>query len=114
MKLSQKVLSVRYMQDGGAMSPAAPEEAAPMGPAPEGAPAEGAPAGPEGGQDQVMQQLAQMAQEIIRQMGPEAAAMLAQIIMEMLQGAGGGQAQVPPEEEQPVFQRNGGKLVRIR
>ena len=51
------------------------------------------------------EQLMAVAQDIILQMGPEAAAMLAQIIMEMLQG--GGQPQ-----PQPTFQRKGGTLRR--
>ena len=52
------------------------------------------------------EQLAQMAQEIIQQMGPEAAAMLAQIIMQMLESVA--------QQEQPAFQRKGGKLVMVR
>ena len=51
------------------------------------------------------EQLMAVAQDIISQMGPEMAAMLAQIIMEMLQG--GGQPQ-----PQPTFQRKGGTLRR--
>ena len=69
---------------------------------------EGAPA-PEQGQPQgggPEEQLAQMAQEIIQQMGPEAAAMLAQIIMQMLESVA--------QQEQPAFQRKGGKLVMVR
>ena len=62
---------------------------------------------PQGGEEQMMQQIAQMAQEIIQQIGPDAAAMLAQIIMEMLHG---GQAPVgEPQEGEPVFKK-GGKL----
>ena len=60
---------------------------------------------PQGGPEE---QLAMMAQQIIEQMGPEAAAMLAQIIMEMLQSWA---AQSAPA--QPTFQRKGGKLVLI-
>ena len=98
-------VNVKKFQAGGPM----PEEAgAPM-------PAEaGAPAPEQGGAaDQeaaMMEQLYQMAGEIIQQMGPEAAAMIAQAIMEMLQG-GGGQAPMPAPEEQPVY-RKGGVLVR--
>ena len=69
-------------------------------PAPEQAPAQGG-GGPE-------EQLAQMAQEIIGQMGPEAAAMLAEMIMQMLQGM------AQQEQGQPAFQRRGGKLVMVR
>ena len=49
-----------------------------------------------------------MAQQIVQQLGPEAAAMLAEMIMQMLQGGGGEQPQ-----GQPAFQRQGGKLVMI-
>ena len=73
------------------------------GMAPEVAPAETMPAEAPAGQDQAMEQIAQMASEIINQLGPEAAAMLAQAIMEMLQSAQASSA--------PVF-RKGGKLVR--
>lgn len=60
-----------------------------------------------GDEQAMVQQLAQVAQQIISQMGPEAAALLAQIIMEMLQG---GQAPVGgPQEGEPVFKK-GGKL----
>lgn len=55
------------------------------------------------GEDQAMQQLAAMAQQIISELGPEAALALAQIIMEMLQGGG--------EAEAPVFKK-GGRLVK--
>jgi hypothetical protein len=60
-------------------------------------------------QDQAMQQLAQMAQEIIQQLGPEGAAALAQMIIEMLQGAP-EQIGAQPQEQQ--FMRKGGKLVK--
>lgn len=52
------------------------------------------------------EQLVMMAQEIISQIGPEGAAMLAEAIMGMLQGGGAPQ-------EAPAFARRGGKLVRI-
>ena len=71
------------------------------GPAPEQAPA-AQQAGPE-------EQIAQMAQEIIGQLGPEASAMLAQMIMQMLEGA--AQEQAP---QQPTYQRKGGTLVRTK
>ena len=67
-------------------------------------PAEAAPA--QGGQDQMMAQLEQMAMEIIQSVGPEGAAMLAEMIMGMLQQGGGA-----PAEGQPVFAK-GGKLLR--
>ena len=76
----------------------------PADPAMAGAPAEAAPAPEQGGQDQMMAQLEQMAMEIIQSVGPEGAAMLAEMIMAMLQQGGAPQGQ-------PVF-RKGGKLVR--
>lgn len=72
-------------------------------------PAEAAPALEMGSQDQMMAQLEQMAMEIIQSMGPEGAAMLAEMIMQMLQSA--QQPVGAPAEGQPVFKR-GGKLAR--
>ena len=82
-------MKVRKFQEGGPAPAPAPEGGAPQGAAPE-------------------EHLAQMAQAIVQQLGPEAAAMLAEMIMQMLQGA-------PAEEPQgqPAFQRKGGKLVMI-
>ena len=68
-----------------------------------------APAAPAQGQDQAMQQIAQMAAEIIQQLGPDAAAMLAQAIMEMLQGA---QAPVDAAPQEQQFMRCGGKITK--
>ena len=82
MKLTRK------FQMGGEVAPAQPN-----------APQAG---GPE-------EQLAQMAQQIIEQLGPEAAAMLAQIIAEMLQGMA-SQALAP---EAPVYAKKGGRLVKV-
>lgn len=53
------------------------------------------------------EQIMQMAQQIVQQLGPEAAAMLSQVIMEMLQGGGASQ-------EAPVYAKKGGKLVRVK
>lgn len=78
------------------MGGAAPENATPT------AQEQGAQA--QGGAEE---QIAQMAQQIIQQLGPEASAMLAQIIMQMLQGA------TQESQGQPVMQRQGGKLVMI-
>lgn len=64
---------------------------------------------PQGGEEQMMQQIAQMAQEIIQQIGPDAAAMLAQVIMEMLQGAQQEVGAVPEEQQ---FMRCGGKIKK--
>ena len=74
----------------------------------EGGAAPAAPA-PQGGEEQMMQQIAQMAQEIIQQLGPDAAAMLAQVIMEMLQGAQQEVGAVPEEQQ---FMRCGGKIKK--
>ena len=70
------------------------------------APAEAAPAeaAPQGGDP--MEQIYQMAAEIVQQLGPDAAAMLAEMIMAMLQQGG-----APAEGAQPVF-RKGGKMKR--
>ena len=72
-------------------------------------PAEAAPAPAPGGQDQMMAQLEQMAMEIIQSVGPEGAAMLAEMIMAMLQQ--GAQA---PAQGQPVFKRGGVLARRVR
>lgn len=53
------------------------------------------------------EQIMAMAQQIIEQVGPEGAAMLAETIMQMLQGGGGA-----PPQEAPVYARQGGKLVK--
>jgi hypothetical protein len=82
------------------------QQGGPVGdPAMAGAPVEAAPAPAQGGQDQMMAQLEQMAMEIIQSVGPEGAAMLAEMIMAMLQQDGA------PAEGQPVF-RKGGKMKR--
>jgi hypothetical protein len=83
-------MKLKFLQEGGVM---APEQAAQGGgeaPAQQGGPEE---------------QLMQMAGAIIQQLGPEAAAMLAQMIVQMLQE---GAAQ---PQGQPQFARKGGKLV---
>ena len=95
MRFIDKTAVRRYQQGG------------PVGdPAMAGAPVEAAPAPAQGGQDQMMAQLEQMAMEIVQQLGPDAAAMLAEMIMAMLQ-QGGASA----EGAQPVF-RKGGKMKR--
>lgn len=90
--------AVRRYQQGGPMPAGDPAMA--------GAPVEAAPAPAQGGQDQMMAQLEQMAMEIIQSVGPEGAAMLAEMIMAMLQQGG-----APAEGAQPVF-RKGGKMKR--
>ena len=90
--------AVRRYQQGGPMPAGDPAMA--------GAPVEAAPAPAQGGQDQMLAQLEQMAMEIVNQLGPDAAAMLAEMIMAMLQQGG-----APGPEVQPVFAK-GGKLKR--
>ena len=80
-------------QEGGAM------------PAPEAAPVETA---PQGGDP--MEQVYQMAAEIVQQLGPDAAAMLAHAIMEMLQGGGGA----PAPQGEPVYKKGGKLIGRMR
>ena len=89
MKILKKQTKVRRFQEGGAMP--APAEAAPQGGDP-------------------MEQIYQMAAEIVQQLGPDAAAMLAQAIMEMLQGGG---AQPAPQGE-PVYKKGGKLIGRMR
>lgn len=89
MKILKKQTKVGRFQEGGAMP--APAEAAPQGGDP-------------------MEQIYQMAAEIVQQLGPDAAAMLAQAIMEMLQG---GEAQPAPQGE-PVYKKGGKLIGRMR
>ena len=93
-------MKIKKFQEGGM----APEQAAMEQAAMEQQ--GGAPMGEEGGASPE-EQLMQVAQDIIGQMGPEMALMLAQIIMQMLE-----QGSAP--QEQPTFARKGGKLTRIR
>lgn len=68
--------------------------------APQQAPAQG---GPE-------EQIVQMAQEIVGQLGPEAAMMLADAIVQLVNSSA---QQAPPaaSQGQPMYQRQGGKLI---
>ena len=81
-------MKIKKFQEGGAV------------PAP-------APAPVQGGQENVMAQIQQIAAQIIQEMGPDAAAMLAQMIMEMLQSA------APAPGQEVAFQKCGGKLKKI-
>lgn len=93
MKLISEKNAARKYQQGGPMA------------APEAAPAGDAVApemNPQASEDAAMQQIAQMASEIVQKLGPEAAVMLAEAIMEMVQGA---------QQEAPVF-KAGGKLAK--
>ena len=83
-------MQIKRYQEGGA-APAAPAQA------------------PQGGEEQMMQQLAQIANQLIQELGPDAAAMLAQVIMEMLQGAQQEVGAVPEEQQ---FMRCGGKIKK--
>lgn len=85
-------MQIKKFQEGGA-APAAPVQA------------------PAQGEDQMMQQVAQMAQEIIQQLGPDVAAMLAQVIIEMLQSA---EAPVGAAPEEQQFMRCGGKIKKVK
>lgn len=67
----------------------------------EGGAAPAAPAAPAPDQEQAMQQLQQMAMEIVQSLGPEGAMALAQVIMQIVQGAPQG----------PVYQKQGGKIT---
>jgi hypothetical protein len=91
-------VNVKKFQAGGPMSE---EQGAPM-PAEAGATPAPAEVGNE--QEAMMEQIYQMAAEVIQQMGPEAAAMLAQAIMEQLQGGA-------PAQEAPVF-KFGGSIAK--
>lgn len=92
MKILKKQTKVGRFQEGGAM------------PAPEAAPA-----APQGGDP--MEQIYQMAAEIVQQLGPDAAAMLAQAIMEMLQG---GAAEAAAPQGEPVYKKGGKLIGRMR
>lgn len=91
MKILKNEERVKRLQQGGQVAPAA-------------APAQG-------GEDQMLAQLEAMAAEIINSVGPEGAAMLAQMIMEMLQGAQQEMVGQPQGGTEPVFKR-GGKISR--
>ena len=79
-------MKVKFLQEGGQVSSA-----------PEGAPAQ---AGPE-------EQIMQLAQQLIQQLGPEGVTMLVQVLAEMLQGA----SQQAPQQGQPTYAKKGGKIV---
>lgn len=96
-------MKVKFLQEGGLMGdPAmqgAPVEAAP---APESAPAQGA------APEQAMQQLAgQLVEMLLQQVqDPAIVAQILQLALDML-----SQAAAPA---QPQFQRQGGRLVRVK
>ncbi len=93
-------MRAKRFQMGGEM----PQEGMPQ----EGAPQEQMPQ-EQGGGGGPEEQIMAMAEEIVGQLGPEAAMMLAEAIAQMVQGGGGGQPQ-----EAPAYQRKGGKLYPLR
>ena len=97
MRFIDKTAVRRYQQGG------------PVGdPAMASAPAE---AVPQGGQDQMIAQLEQMAMSIIQEIGPEASMALAEMIMAILQQQASMGA--PAEGAQPVFKK-GGRIAGYR
>ena len=69
--------------------------------------------------EEVLNQAAMIAQQLIQEAGPELSAIIFQLGLEILsKGAntsnGMNEQELPPEYEQPSFKRSGGKLVRIR
>ena len=92
-------MKVKKFQMGGQVAPeAAPAEPG-VAPGQKGMSPQGG--GPE-------EQIAQMAMQIVSQLGPEASAMLAQMIMQVLEQSSGA----APQGE-PVYAKKGGKLVMI-
>ena len=96
----QKFNKVGMFQDGGAIPTGDPSM---QGEAQMGTEMQRA----AGDEQAMVQQLAQVAQQIKKQKGPDAAAMLAQIIMEMQQE---GQAPVGGPHEGEKKKKKGGKL----
>lgn len=97
MRFIDKTAVRRYQQGG------------PVGdPTMAGAPVETAPAPAQGGQDQMMAQLEQVAMALIQELGAEGAMMIAEMIMAMVQQGGGA-----PSQGQPVFKR-GGRIAGYR
>ena len=91
-------IKVKKFQEGGAMP-------APEAPTQEGAPA-GAPAPEQGGQDPLMM-LAEMSAQALQNQDCQLAMQVCQAFVEITSQAGG---QAPQGE--PVFAKNGGKLLR--
>lgn len=102
----------RYYQAGGQVMP---EDPAMQGGAPESAPMPEEQGAPMGGEEQMMQQLQQIAGQLLDSLmqqiqDPQAVAAILQMALDMLQGAAGGE-QMP---QQALLQRKGGRVVRIR
>ena len=64
------------------------------------------PAQTQGGPEE---QIVQMAQEIVGQLGPEASMMLADAIVQLVNSS--AQQAPPASQGQPMYQRQGGKLI---
>lgn len=94
------------MQQGGPAP--APQDAPAAAPA-EGAPVEGR--APEGGAQDPMQQILQVAAQAVQTQNCEAAMAVCQALVQAMQG-GMGPGEAPQEE--PTFARNGSKLRRVR
>lgn len=110
-------MKLKFLQEGGPMEPAA-QGGAPAGP--EGMPQEGGMEQPQEGQpgggqiDPAM--IDQLAEALIQKLGPDVAMMVADAIMQKVQGGGaaGPQGMAPQEAPQePVYARRGGKIFRI-
>lgn len=91
--------NARRYQVGG------PVEEAPMEEAPAEAPAEGA--APEGGEQDPLMQILQVAAQAVQTQNCEAAMAVCQALLQIAQGGG-----APAEE--PTFARRGTKLTRVR
>ena len=86
-----QVRKTRFLQEGGQM---------PSGQTPEGQSA------PQGGNPE--EQLMAIAKDIVGKLGPEASAMVAEMILQLVQGG----ANEAPAEEAPVMARRGGRLMK--
>lgn len=110
-------MRLKFLQEGGPMDPAA-QGGAPAGS--EDMPQEGGMEQPQGGAPQGGQidpaMVDQLAEALIQKLGPEVAMMVADAIMQKVQGGGatGPQGMAPQEAPQePVYARRGGKIFRI-
>lgn len=104
--------NVRRYQDGGALPPGAEEEM-PEDEGGEEQPAEGgAPEGgaPKGGGDpqEMLMQIAQVAQQALQSQDCEAAMHVCEMFMQLAGGGGGG---APQDQGEPVYARRGAKLL---
>lgn len=98
MKFSEKIMK---LQEGGPMPADAPAEGAPME---GGAPAEQA---PQGGEEQLQQIAGQLVDMLMQRIGDP------QVVMAILQMAAEMVAQAA-QPAPPAYQRQGGRLVRVK